>query len=610
MQDTFASSRHGVEKLENLVDLITFRAELHPDRLAYSFLADGESNEIRLTYGELWIRAKAIASHLQSLGMAGERALLFYPSGIDYLEAFWGCLFAESVAVPLYPPRPNRSYSRFIGVVADAEAKVILTTSSICDQYQTRFDSDTGFSHIQWIATDRIPSEIGNAWRTPRLHPHSLAYLQYTSGSTANPRGVMVSHRNLLVNSRCYQTYMSTEEGDIHGAWLPLYHDMGLIGFAIQGPYIGGSVYWLSPFDFLKKPVRWLKMVSTYRIQCTGAPNFAFDLCSTKISREQREGLDLRSLRMLFNGSEHIRACTCERFLREFTPYGLNPHALTGAYGMAECTLIVSCGNVTESTVISKIDSDRMNDGIVQSPTPTTTSTHQIVSSGRILEEYDIRIVDPQTRLALPPNHTGEIWISHPSVAQGYWNQAGATERTFQATLADTGEGPYLRTGDLGVIWNDQLYVTGRLKELIIIEGRNHYPQDIELTVEQVHPSIRATGCAAFSIEIEENERLVIVAEIDPRWKIQDKNSASNNEPNRDHRLLDVNQLIKDIRKAVSEIHDIRPYRIELLKFGQILKTTSGKIQRQACRQAYLDGTFETIELDSLSSPATQDSGS
>lgn len=577
------------------IDLIEMRAQEHPDRLAYVFLRDGERDECSITFGELAIRAKAIAAVLQSLGMQGERALLFYPSCIEYLEAFWGCLLANAIAVPLFPPRPNRGFSRFLTVVADSEAKIALATEKVENEYKKRFNQEMNLPQMRWLATDRIESSRQCEWKRPTIAPVTIAYFQYTSGSTTAPKSVMVSHRNLLVNSQCYKAYMGNEEGSIQGAWLPLYHDMGLIGYGVQGPYIGGTVYFFSPFDFLKKPIRWLKMLSNYRVHTTGAPNFAFDLCVNKTTPEQREGLDLSCVKQIYNGSEAVRAGTCERFIKEFAPYGLHPHAVGGAYGLAENTLVVSCCDKNQPLAILDADWDDLDRGTVRAADEKTVRRTKLASSGRILDEYDIRIVDPETRKQQPAGGVGEIWISHPSVALGYWKKEEETERIFRAQLSDSQEGPYLRTGDLGAIVNGQLYLTGRLKELIIIEGRNHYPQDIELTVEQVHPAIRPTGCAAFSIEVDGVEKLVVVAEIDPRWKWIKGAGAQSQEANDRSRLIDLDRLVKEIRHAIAEIHDLRLYRIEFLKFGQIYKTTSGKTQRQACRAAFLDGSFETV---------------
>jgi acyl-CoA synthetase (AMP-forming)/AMP-acid ligase II len=586
------------QKSKDMIDVICRRASEHPDRLAYVFLRDGERDERRITFGDLLVRAKAIASTLQSLGLEGERALLFYPSGIEYLEAFWGCLFANVVAVPLFPPRPNRGFSRFITILADSEAKIALTTIGVEREYKNRFYREIPLPQMIWLSTDSIKPDIQSEWNRPHITPESTAYFQYTSGSTTAPKSVMVSHRNLLKNSQCYKEYMGNEEGSIQGAWLPFYHDMGLIGYGIQGPYIGGTVYFFSPFDFLKKPIRWLRMLSNYKVHTTGAPNFAFDLCVNKTTAEQREGLDLSSVKQMYNGSESIRAGTCERFVKEFEPYGLHPHALGGAYGLAENTLVVSCCDKNKPAAILEADLDCLEQGIVREKDENTVRQTKLVSSGRMLEEYDIRIVDPTSRKQLAPGCVGEIWVSHPSVAMGYWKQEEDSERTFRARISDTQEGPFLRTGDLGAIVDGQLYLTGRLKELIIIEGRNHYPQDIELTVEQTHPAIRPTGCAAFSVERDGSEKLVVVAEIDPRWKCVNPRAGFSAVAENADRMLDIDRLIKDIRKAVSEVHDVRPQHIELLKFGQIFKTTSGKTQRQACKQAFLEGTFVSVSAE------------
>ncbi len=580
-----------------LIDLLRLRSEEHPNRLAYIFLNNNESqNNSTLTFGELFQRAQAIASRLQSLEMEGERAMLFYPSCMEYLEAFWGCILAGVIAVPLYPPRPNRSFDRFLNVVRNADARVALTTTNVIKEYKSRFDHESHVAKMTWIASDDVSTCECTHWQPPSISRESIAYLQYTSGSTSTPRGVIVSHENLLVHNQLMKELLGHPEGSTMGAWLPLHHDMGLVGFGIQGPYIGGPVYWQTPFDFLKKPIRWLKMLSDHQVYTTAAPNFAYEICAAKTTLEQREGLDLSHLKIAYNGSEHIRASTCERFICEFEPYGFDPKSLVGAYGMAEFSLMATCGHIEKMQSFVVVNREALDFSEVQVASENSMKSVKLMSSGRIADEVNLRIVDPWALTVLPSNRIGEIWLSHGSVAKGYWDDGQATQDTFHAYIADTGEGPYLRTGDLGFVFENELYVTGRLKEVIIIEGRNHYPQDIEQTVEQIHPAIRTTGCAAFSITENDEEKLVVLAELDHRWKQVDTYSSPFQNEHLSERVIHLPTLRKEIRKAISEVHDVRLHKIVFLKFGQVLKTTSGKTQRTACRNAYLSGLLETVE--------------
>ncbi len=589
---THASNRKNVNFSDStMVDLLRRRAEKQPEQTAYVYLKNGETEESRLTFAQLDQRAQAIAAELQQKSQIGSRILLLYPTSTDYLEAFFGCLYAKMAAVPLFPPFMNRTLERLECAIADSGATVALTTSAIQENAEYRIAQVSALKQLQWIASDRISTDFRQSWRTPAIDSHDLAFLQYTSGSTRSPKGVMVCHNNLLQNAALQKEGFGNTPESSHGAWLPLYHDMGLIAIALQSLYIGAPCYLISPTDFLRKPFRWLKMISDYGLHVTGAPNFAYDLCAKKISEEQRAQLDLSSLRVAFNGSEPVHAETFERFVTAFADCGFKREAFCPCYGLAETTVFVSSSPRNTLPLLLDVDHDTYKSGKLIPPTPESRHYKKIVGCGRICLDLEVAIVDPETRRRQPTGKIGEIWLSHASVAKGYWNLPQETEETFNAVLEDNTERRFLRTGDLGAVIDGEICITGRLKDLIIIEGRNHYPQDIEGTVENCHALIRAGGSGAFSVDTEVGERLVVIAEIDPRELQQSQDQ------------FDPDNVIAAIRQSISIHHDIRAHDIVLLKFGQILKTTSGKIQRHACRAAYLHDEFEVIFQTKQKSP-------
>lgn len=557
---------------ETLLDLLTQRAELTPEKRAYIFLTDGETEETTLTYHELDAQARTIAAHLQTIARPGERALLLYPSGLEYLVAFFGCLYAGVVAVPCYPPRRNRPDPRLRIIAADARASVILTVIRIFSERSAYTAQYPSLQTMTWLATDQL-SEDPNGHSTVRdIGRDTLAFLQYTSGSTSAPKGAMLTHGNLIANEAMIQQAFGHTEQTILAGWLPLFHDMGLIGTVLQPLYMGIPAILFAPEAFLQKPVRWLQVISRYRVTTSGGPNFAYELCVEKISPEQRAGLDLRSWDVAFNGSEPVRAETLERFAQIFEPCGFRRAAFYPCYGMAEASLFISgCEKTAVPTILSAPSKE-------QSPT-IQDHRSRLVGCGHSWGDQQIMIVNPETQTQCREQQEGEIWVSGSHIASGYWNQLQETEQTFHAFLGDTGEGPFLRTGDLGFLKDGEIFVTGRLKDLIIIRGQNYYPQDIEQAVEQCHPDLRGGSGAAFSIERDHEERLVVVQEV--------KRTAL--------RQLDAENVIETIRQAVAEQFDIQIEAVALLKPGRIPKTTSGKVQRRLCRKQFLENSLDTV---------------
>jgi len=435
-------------KPTTLVDLLRYKARLYPERTAFTFLLDGETKAVHLSYGKLDQKAQTIAAFLQLSGISGGQALLLYPPGLDYIAAFFGCLYARVVAVPAYPPRPNQSLSRLQAVATDAQATIALTTTTVLENLERGLAQFPELQALRRLATDKINSELAQAWQEPALLGDTLAFLQYTSGSTGTPKGVMVSHSNLLHNEKLiHRAFELTEQSTVVG-WLPLFHDMGLIGNLLQPLYLGIPCILMSPVAFLQQPFRWLQAISRYKGTTSGGPNFAYDLCVRKITKEQRVTLDLSSWEVAFNGAEPIHAETLKRFVAAFSQCGFRPEAFYPCYGMAETTLIVSGGRKAASPILKTIQREALEQNRVIPAVRENDGTRTFVGCGQTLLEQQIVIAHPETLTRCAADEVGEIWVSGPSVTQGYWNQPEHTESTFRAYLPDNREGPFLRTGD------------------------------------------------------------------------------------------------------------------------------------------------------------------
>ncbi|BAY60049.1 amino acid adenylation [Calothrix brevissima NIES-22] len=567
-------------KISTLVDLLRYQALHQPNNIAFRFLQDGETETARLTYQDLNLQAQSIASQLQSRGIAkGERALLLYPSGLEFITAFFGCLYAGVVAVPAYPPHLNKPTPRLQAIVADAQAKLILTTAQILSNSSRLIDNNPELKPLKWFATDSFVGNLEDKKQEITITEDTLAFLQYTSGSTSTPKGVMVSHGNLLHNERLIEAGFGHSKQTIVVGWLPLFHDMGLIGNVLQPLYLGTESILMPPIAFLQNPYCWLQAISRYKATTSGGPNFAYDLCLRKITAEQRATLDLTSWEVAFNGAEPVRAETIEKFAATFASCGFRQEAFYPCYGMAETTLIVSGGRKKIPPVFQTVEKAALEKNQIVSTTLKDGTAQTLVSSGKPLADLRVVIAHPEKLTSCLADEVGEIWVAGASVTQGYWQRIEQTQSTFQAYLKDTGDGPFLRTGDLGFLHSGELYVTGRLKDMMILRGRNHYPQDIELTVEQSHPALQASCSGAFTIDVAGEERLAVVVEV-----------------KRTHlRTFDVEEVVRAIRQAVAEQHELQVYAIQLLKPGNLPKTSSGKIQRHACRVGFLNHDFDVV---------------
>ena len=561
----------------NLVELVQHRAAYQPDEIAFTYLVDGEDEQIHLTNAELDREARAIGGWLESLGLAGGRALLLYPPGLEFITAFFGCLYAGVVAVPVYPPRRNRSLERIQAIADDAQASVALTTDTVLKRVEPLIDAIPHLNSLRWLATCRVPEGMDQQWKMPDIHADTLAFLQYTSGSTGTPKGVMLNHANLIHNSALIAHAFEHTRSSLGVFWLPSYHDMGLIGGVLQPLYVGRPNILMSPMAFLQKPFRWLSAISRFGGTTSGGPSFAYDLCVRKITPEQREKLDLSSWTVAFNGAEPVRRETLERFSEMFEPCGFRPEAFYPCYGLAEATLIVSGGYVADQPVVGCYDSGALADNRAVGVELDNEKAARLVGCGRTLPDQEIAVANPETLVKCKEGEVGEIWVRGPSVAQGYWRQSQSTAETFGGILQDTGEGPFLRTGDLGFVENGELFITGRIKDLIIQHGVNVYPQDIEQTIQASHPRLRPNAGGVFVVEVDGKERLVAVQELERRKR------------------GDFGEVLDAVRRGVSREHEMALDAIVLVKAGSVPKTSSGKIQRHACRDGYLNGTLAVV---------------
>ncbi|WP_342026023.1 amino acid adenylation domain-containing protein [Cytobacillus pseudoceanisediminis] len=577
-------AQHSIQKTQkacNFVEILRMRAINQPNDIAYEFMINGMETTNSLTYAELDRQARLIGRLLQNIGASGERVLLLYSPGLEYIAAYFGCLYAGSVAVPAYPPSSKRLIPRLLAIAENSGAMVALTSKNLLDKMEKNYEKFPELTNLVWEATDSLSYALEKEWQEPFLTSDSLAFLQYTSGSTSAPKGVMVTHGNLIHNSKLIQNAFEQGPNDRGVIWLPPYHDMGLIGGILQPLFSGYPVTLMSPFDFMQQPIKWLEVISNTGATTSGGPNFAFDLCVKKITEEQKKSLDLSKWKVAFNGAEPIRAETLKRFAKEFSSCGFKEEAFYPCYGLAEGTLLVSGGEVKSLPTSVKFDTGKIEAmHAVEVQETLGVNSHSLIGCGKSILEQKICVVDPVTLRECPNGRMGEIWVKGPSVAKGYWNMPEKSKETFSARLQDTGEGPFLRTGDIGFWHKGELFVTGRIKDLIIIRGRNLYPQDIELTVERSYPAARPNSGAAFSVTVEDEEKLVVVQEVE-----------------RTYRNLDPDKMINSITHAIIREYGVHPYAVALLKFGGVPKTSSGKIQRSIARELFLKGELNEIAI-------------
>lgn len=579
-------------KVDNLVDLLIYRAQQQPDALLYTFLSDQEGQYEERTYAQIDSRARAIASKLQSLNIEGGRALMLYPSGLEFIEAFFGCLYAGLIAVPAYPPRKNQKLGRLQSIIDNCQPAVVLCSEDVSSVAKPLFDdlSEDFATQLHWLSTDSVDVAEAEHWNAISVNATDLAFLQYTSGSTGDPKGVMVSHENIMTNEEMIRVAFGFKKEHKFVSWLPMFHDMGLIGTTLHPIYLGASSVLMTPASFLRQPLRWLKAISDYRAEVSVAPNFAYELCVEQISEEQREGLDLSCWTHALSGAEPVRAETLHRFHDYFSPQGFSWESYYPVYGMAETTLIITGGGSLERPRIETVSSQeiaRNEFRLLASSEARLKHRHSdamdIVGVGEAVLDQEVVIVDPETKERAHQDKVGEIWVAGKHVGQGYWNNEALSEKIFKARIKNndgsSSNQAYLRTGDLGCYLGDELFITGRLKEVIIVRGRNYYPYDIELIAQQSHPYLKIDSSAAFSVEVKGQEQIVLFMEVE-----------------RKHRLkVNGDEIASAVRKAIAREHGLQVYGVCLLKPGRIPKTSSGKIQRGACKRAFENESMEFI---------------
>jgi acyl-CoA synthetase (AMP-forming)/AMP-acid ligase II len=571
----------------SLVDVLCHRAAAQAESRAYAFLADHGRETDVLTFAELDRRARLLAAHLILRAEPGERALLLFPPGLDFIVGFLGCLYAGVIAVPMMPPRRHRLRESSLDIIKDCAPKFCLTVAEYIDRGQSVLNEMATDNAIEWIAVDEITTSDSHARlrdrrahlrdRRPEPDRQTIAFLQYTSGSTSAPKGVMVSHGNLLANLEMIRLVYGTTRRSTFVSWVPLYHDMGLILNVLQTLYVGALCVLMAPVTFMQRPLSWLTAIHSYRAEVAGAPNFAFDTCVSRLRPEQLDGLDLSCWKLAFNGAEPVRADTLERFAEAFSAYGFQGEALYPCYGMAEATLLISGGKRGAGPALWPVSREALKKHRVLPPAPNE-SQQRLVGCGKVLVGEKIAIVDPDNHVRLGPCEIGEIWVHGPNVALGYWHKADVTEQTFRARIAGEADAFWLRTGDLGCLdENGELYIAGRIKDVIIIRGANYYPQDIERTAERSHPALRPNCSAAFTVSRDDQDQLVLVHEIERTQR---------------HRY-DAGEIIGSIRMAVVQEHELTIHDVVIIETGTISKTTSGKIRRSLTRQLWLNGELE-----------------
>lgn len=601
---------NSVLQVTNLVDLLCKRGSLHPEKLAFKFLRDGEDDVVDITYGELDRQARAVAAFLQKSQMTNKHVLLLYPSCIEYIVAFFGCLYAGTVAIPAYPPDPMRlrkTLPRLQTILDDAQCSMILTSSQVLSFFKkialaqsignipilgklgkkisSRFDfPNVDMKNIEWVPTDSMDLALNQEWKTPSISEETVAFLQYTSGSTGDPKGVALTHGNLMHNEKFIAEYFGP--CSVVVSWLPLYHDMGLIGKILQPMYQGTHCVFMSPLHFLQKPLRWLQAISKYGGTTSCAPNFAYDLCVRKVKPEQKKELDLSSWYVAANGAEVIQKSTLDQFYEAFKECGFRQKAFLPCYGLAEASLIASGIKHNESTKICYFNKEDLLSNIVTPCDAEDKNSTALVSCGVTQQEQKLIIVNPNTKELCEEKVIGEAWLSGPSISHGYWNKPQINAEIFGAQPVNwSGEEKFLRTGDLGFLYEGELYITGRRKDLIIIGGCNYYPQDIEKTIEQCHPAVRKGCVAAFSCMLDVEEKLVVVLEVKD---VLADTGRLKSILSKDKDKYPVEDVSKKIRRAINENHQLAVKDIVLLPPRTISKTSSGKIQRSVCKENYL----------------------
>lgn len=566
-------------KAKSLVDIVRYYASQKKDETAYVYLVDGEDHEAPISFSELDRQSRAFAATLQKITQPGDRALLLYPSGLEFIVAFLGCMYAGVIAIPTIVPHLKRATPRFRSMLGDAHAIVACTQQESFEKLRVLFNEYPEFHELKWVVNESIEAGSEDKWREVAVDTEELAFLQYTSGSTSSPKGAMITHRGLLETIRDLQLGLAFDNNSVAVSWLPIFHDLGLIFGLLMPLCMGRTSYFMSPMAFLEKPFRWLRAISKYKATHSAAPNFSFDLCIQKVTDEEKLFLDFSHLKSMVNAAEPIRLETMQIFSDVFRSCNFDFNSFTPGYGLAEATVKVSGKAHGQNISYCTLDANSLEKHKLAFLPEGAPKSYISVGCGWSSIGADIRIVNPGTKTQCSADEIGEIWVKSASVAKGYWGKPTETENTFQAYLLPSKEGPFMRTGDMGFIHNEQLHITGRIKDLIILQGRNFYPQDIELTIEKCHPAIRPSFGAAFAVEFNQVDHLVVVQEVKREYR----------------KSGEFEEIANSIRMAVARNHGLRVQAVVLIMPSTIQKTTSGKIQRSATRDTFLIGDLETL---------------
>ncbi|GDY33390.1 fatty acyl-AMP ligase [Gandjariella thermophila] len=584
-------------ELGTLVDLCRHRAAERPDRRTFVFLDNGVDESDSLTLGQLDLRARAIAARLGKYAPAGGRALLSYPPGLDFVSAFFGCLYAGIIAVPCPPivrsPHDAR-HTRLRAIAESCEPELLLSDAGTLDKVDPLLHGMPYLSRLTPVATDEVDAADAERWSPCPIDPDTVAYLQYTSGTVQRPRGVVLTHGNVMHNLALIVANGSGERDDLANvppavSWLPVFHDMGLISNVVQPVFVGYDAVLMSPATFVRHPFNWLRAISDRRAGISAASSFGYELCVRRVSEQQRRSLDLSAWRMALIGADAVRAEVIDEFSAAFAPCGFRREAFFPSYGMAESTVMVSGGPVEREPVIERFDAAALAKGVAR-PAEPGAAARRLVGCGQVQPSLVAAVVDPVTGEPCAADEVGEILVSGPSIGKGYWNAPEASARTFRAVVPGHGGREFLRTGSLGFLNAGQLFVTCRVTDLIVLDGAQHYPQDIEATASGSHEAVRDGFCAALAVPDGAAERLVVLAEIASRYRALPDGAETAGEPPAGRGAVPAAELRRAIRDAVAAAHGLTVHDVVLLKTGSLPFTTSGKLRRAECRARYRAG--------------------